>query len=469
MVMEQLFGNTFDVKRLMPGRATGVAVISRREVPVDSLRHDCTTLGGCECAPLVDLETGHVVGIQYAGTYALANYAVPSADLALDPIFVARSEALFAPQAQSLPKRIEVALAAMGRERPALPADDWLNKANERWRSSLEPHKDRIDAALKGVGKLVVDPQTRKWTGSAFLVGGRLALTAAYLVEEFIKGSGEHVELKAGTRAVIEFEGKATTIRSVKFIHPFFPLALVELEHAPDGATALDISSKIPAGLAGRDVALLCFGVEDARLSLRPGQALQMGQMPGSSAVPALVHDCASAGGSVGAPILDLGTGYVIGVQTLTLRQEFRGYAQPTWEITRDPHVWGYEINLRPDPRPSWLATWDSPSTMKKIAPQEPIADPDRWTVDKPLEWGRPEVRALERLVLLQVSPKAALRFAENVAFDTSEIDRNQAPAEFFRDLIKLLARAAKLGQFVRMIADDPGYKGIEKELRVYL
>ena len=65
----RIFANIFDVKRLAPGEVTssdGGIVFT----------HDCTTLGGNSGSPIIDIETGSVVGLHFAGEYLLDNYAV---------------------------------------------------------------------------------------------------------------------------------------------------------------------------------------------------------------------------------------------------------------------------------------------------------------------------------------------------------------------------------------------------------
>ena len=74
-LMQQVFRGVVDVKRMLPGRLRG-----RRPYPFkggqrDALAHDCTSTGGCGNAPLVDVLTGHVVGVQFAGRYLDINYA----------------------------------------------------------------------------------------------------------------------------------------------------------------------------------------------------------------------------------------------------------------------------------------------------------------------------------------------------------------------------------------------------------
>lgn len=65
----RIFANIFDVKRIAPGEVTGT----------DGgfvFTHDCTTLGGNSGSPIVDIETGTVVGLHFAGEYLLDNYGV---------------------------------------------------------------------------------------------------------------------------------------------------------------------------------------------------------------------------------------------------------------------------------------------------------------------------------------------------------------------------------------------------------
>lgn len=68
----RIFANIFDVKRLAPGEVTGANGGS-------VFTHDCTTLGGNSGSCVIDIETGAVVGLHFAGEYLLNNYAVPAA------------------------------------------------------------------------------------------------------------------------------------------------------------------------------------------------------------------------------------------------------------------------------------------------------------------------------------------------------------------------------------------------------
>ncbi len=73
-LMEQIFGDVYDKKRLAPGQV--------RDAAATELQHDCSTLGGNSGSVVLDLATGKAVGIHFAGRFLEANFAVPAAVIA---------------------------------------------------------------------------------------------------------------------------------------------------------------------------------------------------------------------------------------------------------------------------------------------------------------------------------------------------------------------------------------------------
>ncbi len=68
--MQRIFGDVFNVKRLAPGLIERVGEIG--------LTHDASTLGGNSGSPIVDVETGKVVGLHFAGRFLEANHGLPA-------------------------------------------------------------------------------------------------------------------------------------------------------------------------------------------------------------------------------------------------------------------------------------------------------------------------------------------------------------------------------------------------------
>jgi endonuclease G, mitochondrial len=83
-VQNRIFGGVFNVKRLQPGKLRELSDIQSFGHRVSAVTHDSSTLGGNSGSAVVDVQTGAVVGLHFAGRYLEANFAVPARQLALD-------------------------------------------------------------------------------------------------------------------------------------------------------------------------------------------------------------------------------------------------------------------------------------------------------------------------------------------------------------------------------------------------
>lgn len=75
-----IFKNIFDVKRLQPGKSTGLSQSPQ------ILGHDASTLGGNSGSAVIDLETGSVMALHFGGQYLKGNVSVPLWKLTDDPL-----------------------------------------------------------------------------------------------------------------------------------------------------------------------------------------------------------------------------------------------------------------------------------------------------------------------------------------------------------------------------------------------
>jgi|GEM_PF-1059149 len=87
-VIKEVFNGVYGVKRIQPGRLMRYEGIESFSRPVDALLHDASTLGGNSGSAVIDLETQQVIALHFAGSYLVANYAVPMWELARDPRLV---------------------------------------------------------------------------------------------------------------------------------------------------------------------------------------------------------------------------------------------------------------------------------------------------------------------------------------------------------------------------------------------
>ncbi len=74
-IMDDLFGGVYEVKRLSPGRVSGVSTDSF------VFSHDCTTLGGNSGSVVIRPSTGEAVGLHFSGSFMENNFAVSGAQI----------------------------------------------------------------------------------------------------------------------------------------------------------------------------------------------------------------------------------------------------------------------------------------------------------------------------------------------------------------------------------------------------
>jgi hypothetical protein len=82
--LQQRIFRVFQKKRLQPGNIIGFGEIDSYGEPVMAITHDVSTLGGNSGSAVIDLYTGDVVGLHFAGMQRVANYAVPAWELGQD-------------------------------------------------------------------------------------------------------------------------------------------------------------------------------------------------------------------------------------------------------------------------------------------------------------------------------------------------------------------------------------------------
>lgn len=273
--------------------------------------------------------------------------------------------------------------------RPALPIEaGTFGEPASGW-ELLEEHRERIDRAIACVGRLEIEGHPYlQWAGAATLVGPYLALTAGHMAQLFATGqAGAEMTLNRDASAFI-MAGATTGSRAeyklpvtaVRFVHPFFDIALCELGTGETSDTDEDSELGIPLGLTvaadasaasvGRDVAVISFAALDARnepeaiekvygsppltgLYLQPGRIRSLTE--DATGRPAIGHDCSTLAGSAGAPLLDLETGQVLGIHFAGFFG-VENYAVPGWQLARDHRVRASAIQFSGDPE--WMYRW---------------------------------------------------------------------------------------------------------------
>jgi endonuclease G len=83
-LQDRVFAKTYNVKRIQPGVIRARAKVQSFENNVNAMTHDASTLGGNSGSAVIDVDSGEVVALHFAGEYLKANYAVPMYELARD-------------------------------------------------------------------------------------------------------------------------------------------------------------------------------------------------------------------------------------------------------------------------------------------------------------------------------------------------------------------------------------------------
>ena len=90
-LMEDIFGKTYNKKRLAPGGITSVEEAR--------ILHSCTTLGGNSGSVVIDLDSGEALGLHFSGSFLASNYAVRS-DVVKQRLDAVRSGTVTRPEAR---------------------------------------------------------------------------------------------------------------------------------------------------------------------------------------------------------------------------------------------------------------------------------------------------------------------------------------------------------------------------------
>jgi hypothetical protein len=225
----------------------------------------------------------------------------------------------------------------------------------------LEDQREDIELAARGVGRIeLLGHPEFDWAGTGFLVNDNLLLTARRVAELFLENRGGSWQFRPGLTTWMNYRSDyqrvssaGYRVRSVAGVHDRYDLALLEVERPQVNGTAptpLALASEPPTSLDGRDVYLIGYPIRDARRNEPEAIArifrevynvkrVQPGRLRGGfryQDVELLRHDCAPLGLNTGAPLLDLETQQVLGVQTSSRYLDI-STAVPLYALRDDP------------------------------------------------------------------------------------------------------------------------------------
>lgn len=329
------------------------------------LSHWCTTLEGSSGSPVVDFETGRVLGVHTGYDSSLNTNIAESSSRTLADSHIAEllgySDEVKLTQTPTRNSPVDE-FAVPRRPAIQLCGDGWRHSDEHpsNWFEQDSPSHQLVRGTALSVGRIEVDHLRYSVAGTAFVVADGLACTNRHVVEMFskkVQGQWKFVDwndralnpsLNFGATACREHRRLSASILAVEFVSEVADVALIrfetsELELAP---TPLELAFK-EQPVASDPLFVVSFPFPDARNEpnlvrflvpppygvkrVSPGRVLDSDQFQSElSSVEkqlptALHHDCTTLGGSSGSPIVSLSSGKVIGIHAggLALSRNF--------------------------------------------------------------------------------------------------------------------------------------------------
>jgi hypothetical protein len=259
---------------------------------------------------------------------------------------------------------LEVTLLLYGR--PSLVVNqDRLASVPPFW-NLLEDQREDIEMVQRGVGRIeLLGHPEFDWAGTGFLVTENFLLTTRRTAELFAEFTSNTWQFRPGISAWMDYRSAYQNVstagyrvRNVFGVHETYDLALLEVEppqlngNAPTPLPLLgdtQVSNNVNF-FQNRQVYVVGYPIRDARRNepeliarifrdVYNVKRVSPGQLRGEfrfSNIPFLRHDAAPLGITSGAPIIDLETHLVVGVQ-LSARYLETGTAVPTYALRDDP------------------------------------------------------------------------------------------------------------------------------------
>lgn len=231
--------------------------------------------------------------------------------------------------------------------------------------------KARITQVLPAIGRIeLLWPTNVPYGGTGFVVGQGLLMTNRHVAQIFAQGLGDrNISFINGRAAGVDFKrdkaaGPVFKVRRVRMIHPYWDMALLEVDGIPGDIQPLRLAVDDAREMLHREVVVVGYPAFDGRnpadvqsdvmrdryevKRLQPG-LLQGGFDTESfgKILTAATHDCSTTGGNSGSALMDLETGMIVGLHFAGKYLE-RNYAVPTSALAQDQRVVDTGVNFSP-------------------------------------------------------------------------------------------------------------------------
>ncbi len=225
-------------------------------------------------------------------------------------------------------------------------------------------------AALASIGRVELPGSaTYPFGGTCFVVGPNLVMTNRHVAQIFATGLGkDNLTFIPAINPGVDFAheaggppGRTISFRRVRMIHPYFDMALIEVDGL-DGHPALTIKPVEPNARKPRRIAVIGYPAFDPRNNtdvqnevfrgLFDVKRFQPGLLNGRRGVDsfgktlsAACHDSSTLGGNSGSAVIDASSGNVIGLHFAGVYKD-SNFAIPGIDMAHDGRIIDAGVNI---------------------------------------------------------------------------------------------------------------------------
>lgn len=298
---------------------------------------------------------------------------VPSSGTGSGPIAASAVSKVLADQPLTPAEQFFLEAIIIPGERPAIDIvrGNYLVRHSAWLHYNDPPIKPRILGAISSTGRVELPGHpSLPFGGTAWVAGPKLLMTNRHVAELFTSGLGlRQLHFLTGRSAKLDLKAERGAglpdlldVRRVVMIHPYWDMALLEVEHLPPSAPPLSLSVRAPEELKGQDVAIIGYPAFDPRNDptiqaqvfggvydvkrLQPGRLGVRERVDSfGKTVSALTHDSSTLGGNSGSLVLDVRSGDVVALHFAGQYLK-ANYGVPTAELALDGRIVDTGVNF---------------------------------------------------------------------------------------------------------------------------
>ena len=243
---------------------------------------------------------------------------------------------------QSAAAQVSPALERLLTSRPALIVrnDELVSEVPGDWKQVFSKSQLAVKRSIASTARVLAPETGTPWTGTAFVVGKDLVMTANFVAHASIRpviefdGAGASVRYAVSEIVIID-DDRSVAIFRVPGLDTkrFEPLGLVKTK--PDDVVSRKVFVSGFPSADGRLPELQKIFSFDGGKRIMPGEIRQLDDKK-------LVYDAITSGGTAGGPVVDFNSGDVIALHwggKMMTETSKEAYGTPAWKILENPAI----------------------------------------------------------------------------------------------------------------------------------